>query len=71
MKRALALILCLLLLPAAMATAETYLIGYTNSDNYDSTDLLIRDDGTVLVEPFVYDGISRLTPEDWPEDRQR
>lgn len=69
MKRALALILCLMLLPAALA--ETWVVSYYNEENNDYSQFLIRDDGRVLVEPFTYCELYELTPDGTPDDQCR
>lgn len=69
MKRALALALCLLLMP--MALAETWVVSYFSAEDYDSTELLIRDDGTVLIPPYTYSVLRTLTPNGTPEAQKR
>ena len=71
MKRALALALCLLLIPAALA--ETYLIGYEMKKDYDyvTYDLLLRDDGTAVLGPDDCSFVRELTDPFIPEDERR
>jgi hypothetical protein len=65
MKRMLALLLCLLLCPAALA--ETFVVYYYTPEGSEDYALLLKDDGTVLTPPGTYSSIDVLTPEGAPE----
>ena len=71
MKRLAALLLCLLLLPGALA--EAYVVNYTPPDgpDYVTCSMLLRDDGTVLVGPDACASLYELTPPDAPEAERR
>lgn len=71
MKRILALALCLLLGTAALA--ETYLVSYypDYEDGYISRQLLLRDDGTVVVDSSEYAQITEISPAGTPEEERR
>lgn len=71
MKRILTLALCLLLGTAALA--ETYLVSYypDYEDGYVSRQLLLRDDGTVVVDSSEYTQITEISPAGTPEEERR
>lgn len=65
MRRILALALCLLLIPAALA--ERYVVDYYGIEDYQSYSMLLRDDGTPLTPERDYASIYRITPKEIPE----
>lgn len=65
MKRILAVLLCLLLCPAALA--EVYVVDSYGSDEAEGYSMLLADDGMPLTPPRTYSSIYRITPDGVPE----
>ena len=57
----------LLALLGAAASAETFCVNYSGTEESGGYALLIRDDGTPLVPAETYSNIFPLTPDDTPE----
>ena len=69
MKRMLALALCLLMCPAALA--ETFTVTWYGSEEDPGYSLLLKDDGTALTPPGEYASLFELTPDNTPEADRR